>query len=224
MLQAFKEDEEDSQEEAEEEKEEEDEGADDAENEVRDRSKSNRFFTMLNAGGLPEAVLSAWQNAGTRKKQTAIINGVFLKQGGKLIIDPNFLAASTYQKDRSTERIDSAADSQSGFGRLIFCKQNNLTEEELEECVRTGEVRKFKSGNIWLYSAVNVKIQSEVKKAVKETLGGQVVELEEDAGAAFAAVFDKMTPEVILPQTPMLPSSSASGHSGGGSNQSLEAI
>ena len=63
-----------------------------------------------------------------------------------------------------------------------------------------------------------------MKKAVKETLGGQVVELEEDAGAAFAAVFDKMTPEVILPQTPMLPSSSASGHSGGGSNQSLEAI
>lgn len=71
-------------------------------NEVRDRSKSNRFFTMLNAGGLPEAVLSAWQSAGTRKKQTEIINGVFHRKGGKLVIDQSFLLASTYQKDRIT--------------------------------------------------------------------------------------------------------------------------
>ena len=227
MLEAFtvkEEEKEENEEEGEEEDKEED--PDYTETEARDRSKSNRFFTMLNTGGLPEAVLSAWQSAGTRKKQTEIINGLFLKKGGKLVIDQSFMMPTTYQKDRTTERVDSAKDSQSGFGRLIFCRQNNLSPDDLDECVRNGEVRKFKSGDIWLYSAVNVQVESEVRKSTKEMLGGNSVDLTEEAATAFTAVFDRMVPEVNLPQVAALPSSSsAPGQiSDVRSQQSLETI
>ena len=117
-------------------------------------------------------------------------------------------------------------DSQSGFGRLIFSRQNNLSPDDLDECVRSGEVRKFKSGDIWLCSAVNVQVESEVKKSTKETLGGNSVDLTEDAATAFTAVFEKMIPEVNLPQVPGLQSSSSGAGqlSDGRGQQSLEAI
>ena len=205
-------------------KEDEEEEEDELE-ETRDRSKSARFFTMLSQGGLPEAVLSAWQGAGSRKKQTEIINGIFLKKGGKFVIDPDFVLPTHYQKDKSTERIDSAKDSQSGFGRLIFCRKHNLSPEDLDECVRSGEVRQFKSGDIWLYSAVNVTMESEVKKSTKESLLGAQKDLTEEAATAFTAVFDRMVPEVNLPNVPGLPASSSSRElSHGRSNQSLGSI
>jgi len=51
-------------------------------------------------------------------------------------------------------------------------------------------VRRFRSGNIWLYSAVNATMESEVKKLTKESLLGQQKDLTEEAATAFTAVFD----------------------------------
>ena len=152
---------------------------------------------MLNTGGLPDAVLSAWQSAGSRKKQTSLINNLFKKQGGKLVLDPEFNLPTSYQKDRSTERVDSAKDSQSGYGRLIFCKMHNLTPKDLDECVASGRMCVASEvATFGCTSAVNVTMESEVKKLTLESLLGQQKDLTEEAATAFTAVFDRMVPEV----------------------------
>ena len=206
------EDDEDDAEEPEEEEEEEDEGEDEEKNEEtgqeiaevegegRDRSKANKFYNMIKKGGLPEAVMHAWHKCGTRKEQTKLINNVFvMDKKGKYVLNEGFELPGSYAKDRTTERTDLAKDSQSGYGKTIFMRQYQLSADDLEECVRNGEVRKFKSGDIWLYSAVNAVNESAVAKKTAEHLKGQEQELNEEAARAFTAVFDRMQPEVVLP-------------------------
>ena len=58
-----------------------------------------------------------------------------------------------------TERVNSEPlgappcimpDAQSGFGRTILKRKKlNLTDDDLEDYVRNGEVRCFKSGDVW---------------------------------------------------------------------------
>ena len=197
---------------------EEDEELEEDENTSRDRSKSNKFFSMMRSGGLPHAVLEAWQNADSREKQTALINQVFVKAGGKLVIKENFELPSSYRKDRVTERADTATDAQSGYGRTIFKRKMNLTDEDLDECVRTGEVRCFKSGDVWLYAAVNVQMTSGVSKKSVENLQGKEVALAPEAARAFANIFSSMEPEVNLQNNAAANQGSlpASGHGGAG--------
>ena len=69
---------------------------------------------------------------------------------------------------------------------------------------------------------MNVQVESEVKKSTKETLGGNSVDLTEDAATAFTAVFEKMIPEVNLPQVPELQSSSSGAGPGRNALQSAK--
>lgn len=164
----------------------------------RDRSKSNKFFSMMRSGGLPEAALAALKTADSRDKQTELINQVFVKSGSKLAANDNFELPNSYRKDRIMERADTATDAQSGFGRTIFKRKMNLNDGDLDECVRTGEVRYFKSGDVWLYAAVNVQISSGNSKKSVENLKGKEVDLAPEAAAAFASIFTSMEPEVKL--------------------------
>ena len=164
----------------------------------RDRSKSNKFFVMMKRGDLPHAVLQAWNEASSRTKQTELINSLFVKQGRNYVVDPNYELPSTYRKTRETERTDSAKDSQSGFGKMIFCRKYGLTEEDLEQCVASGEVRAFKSGGVTLYAAVNVQMESGVNKKTKEELGMDEKQLNAETSKAFMSVFENLEPTVNL--------------------------
>ena len=69
--------------------------------ESRDRSKAARFFQLMRGGSLPEAVLSEWQKSGTRKAQSALINNLFEKVGGRLQVKADFVRPATYQQTKS---------------------------------------------------------------------------------------------------------------------------
>ena len=164
----------------------------------RDRSKSNRFFHLMKKGDLPEAVLAAWNASHSRQKQTELINSLFIKKGRTYIVKPDFELPETYKKVRETERVDSAKDAQSGFGKTIFCRKFGLSEEDLAKCVESGEVRAFKSGGVTLYAAVNVQISSGVNKKTMEQLGMEERSLSDEASKAFLAVFETLEPTVNL--------------------------
>lgn len=172
----------------------EDDGADAG----RNRSKSQRFFHMLKAGSLPQGVLEQWSTTHGREKQTSLINDLFEKKGKNYVIKSDYATPKVYQANKSTERTDAAKDQQSGYGRMIFKKKYNLTDEDLDEAVRGGEVRCFKTGNVWLYAAVNVLVESGITKKNTENLSTELMDLGEEAGMAFANVFDQMVPEVNL--------------------------
>jgi hypothetical protein len=88
-------------------------------------------------------------------------------------VNSHFNNTDSYKKTRETERVDTAKDSPSGFGKTIFCRKYGLPQEDLEACVASGEVRAFTSGDVTLYAAVNVQMESGVNKKTKETLGMQ---------------------------------------------------
>ena len=165
---------------------------------ARDRSKSVRFFNMMKKSELPEAVLEAWKACTSRMKQTSLINNLFEKRGKNYHLKPEIELPEVYQKRRETEREDKAEDVQSGFGETIFCKKHNLSKEELQLCVQTGEVRSWKSGNVWLYAAVNVKVSSGVAKKTTENLQTREHQLDQESAQAFLDVFNNLEPDVTI--------------------------
>lgn len=193
-----KEEKNEDQEEGEEEHPREEDPMDDEDNETRDRSKSVRFFNMMRKSELFQAVLEAWQASDSRMKQTRLINGLFVKQGKNYVINSKFELPTKYEKNRETSRTDKAMDAQSGYGKTIFMKMMNLTWEELENCLKTGEVRSFESGGVALYAAVNVVNESSVAKTTTERLGMEEVEMDAAASKAFLKVFENVEPEVQL--------------------------
>eukprot|EP00438_Fugacium_kawagutii_P008780 Skav235595 [mRNA] locus=scaffold3336:10446:11744:+ [translate_table: standard] len=178
-----------------------DEGAD----EGRNRSKAQKFFAMLKSNSLPQAVMDMWSTTHGREKQTNLINDLFEKKGRNYQIKADYMVPKVYASNLSTEREDKAKDQQSGYGKTIFKRKYNLSDSDLDEAVRGGEVRCFKSGSVWLYAAVNVLVESGVTKKFQENLGTEPVDIGEEAGLAFAKAFHQMVPEVNLQN----PSSSA---------------
>lgn len=180
---------------------------------LRNRSMSNKFYNMLRSGTLPEIVMQQWSKATTRDSQTKLINECFTKVGNKYKIKDEFLLPANYKKNQTTERLDTAMDNQSGFGRLLFRKKFNLEDHELDEAVRTGEVRMFRSGGVVLYSAVNVRLTAGVAKKTAEELSTDELNLDPETAMAFSAAFAALEPDVTLGpshqvQLPQAPSSS----------------
>lgn len=167
----------------------------------RDRSKSRRFHQMLKAGSLPAAALEAWQKASTRAEQTTLINTCLKKDGKKYIIKPEFSTPSSYQMDKNMSKQERAQDIQEGFGKLIFQKKYGLSDDELDSCLSSGEVISWKHGGLQLFAATNIMFSSSATKTVEEKLEGQRIELDEEGGAAFGAIFGSMLPEVSLTGT-----------------------
>lgn len=153
---------------------------------------------MMKKSELPEAVLEAWKACTSRMKQTSLINNLFEKRGKNYYLKPEIELPEVYQKRRETEREDKAEDVQSGFGETIFCKKHNLSKEELQLCVQTGEVRSWKSGNVWLYAAVNVKVSSGVAKKTTENLQTREHQLDQESAQAFLDVFNNLEPDVTI--------------------------
>ena len=68
--------------------------------EIAEGSKAARFFQLMQGGSPPEAVLSEWQKSGTRKAQSALINNLFEKVGGRLQVKADFVRPATYQQTK----------------------------------------------------------------------------------------------------------------------------
>lgn len=173
---------------------------------------TNKFYHMLRAGTLPEMVMQQWNKSTTRDSQTKLINQCFTKVGKNYQVKDEYLVPTNYKKKHTTERQDSATDEQSGYGRLLFRKKYNLDEQELDEPVRQGEMRMFKSGAVMLYAAVNVKMCAGVAKKTSEDLSTNEIAMDQETALAFAMAHASMEPDVNLgpgTQAPQAPSSSA---------------
>ena len=123
--------------------------------EQRDRSKTNKFMTMLKAGQLPEYIQQEWEKTesmktGKREQQSLIINSLFDRSTlGRLIMNddkPFFRSMQeSYQERSDTKRLKT-------LPRLLFMGKYNLTEEKLKEGVAKGEFLEIKEGDTFSYA------------------------------------------------------------------------
>lgn len=196
---AFQVDMEEEHEEGEEEEPEEDQNAEDEEEgdlDARNRCKSRKFWQMLKAGSIPMAAQNAWKACSTRSDQTRLINTLFEKKNGQYVLKQDYFVPESYQLKKETQKSEKALDESAGYGRLLFCKRNGLSDQELEQALKSGEVRCWTHGDMKLYSAVNVTYQSEALKRTTEKLDGHEVYLDGESGGAFCQIFDAMDPQV----------------------------
>ena len=164
----------------------------------RDRSKAKKRFGMLEAGAIPEAAAKAWQARASRGDQARLINSIFDTKGGKLVLQEKFIVAKHYTMQKTITKKENTTEMEDGFGKLIFCKKYGLNDEELQQCIQSGEVVTWKSGGLRLYAARNVTLKNEAEKNTAEILETDAIEMDKDAGESFAKVFDQVVPEVTL--------------------------
>jgi hypothetical protein len=130
----------------------------------RDRSKAKKWFGMLEAGAIPEAAAKAWQACASRGDETRLINSIFDTKGGKLVLQEKFIVPKHYTMQKTITKKENATEMEDGFGKLIFCKKYGLNDEELQQCIQSGEVVTWKSGGLRLYAARNVTLKNEAEK------------------------------------------------------------
>ena len=135
-----------------------------------DRSKAKRFKKLLEAGSLPEQVLDAWARCTTRTEQTSMINTLFRMEGNRLTLTEDYTLPKTYQNRQTYQASEGAYSTKNGFGKTIFMKRNNLTEEELATCLLDGSVVKWKSGDLELYAARNIQITKSAEKKITDEM------------------------------------------------------
>lgn len=172
---------------------------DDPADSARDRSKSKKFFGMLKRGSLPEAAKEAWGKCANRKEMTAMINTLFKSDGKHLVIQERFALPKSYMMEKEMAKKEKAREQQEGYGKTIFMRKNQLTEEDLQACMDSGEVVSWRSGGLTLYAATNQTFSQEASKISKEKMASDVINLDANTGRAFAACFDMMQPEVQGP-------------------------
>ncbi|CAJ1356920.1 unnamed protein product, partial [Effrenium voratum] len=165
--------------------------------ESRDRSKAARFFQLMRGGSLPEAVLSEWQKSGTRKAQSALINNLFEKVGGRLQVKADFVRPATYQQTKTVERTETATDRQSGFGKTVFMRMYRFdTDDDLQAAIDAGDVMTFTTNGKTMYAVVNVELNTSAKKNNAETMASDVLELSAETGSIFDSIWSKLSPDV----------------------------
>ena len=169
----------------------------------RDRVKSRKFSEMLKKGTVPALVLDAYHQCTSRQDQTRLINTVFAKKAdGKYVLQDNFTTPVGYKLDRSLEKEEKAVDNMNGFGRLIFRKKYDMTDEELDASVARGEVVTWSHGGLQLFAATNIKFSTSASRTTKEQMFGKEVEFDEKMGQEFMKIFDGMLPQVSSPARP----------------------
>ena len=126
--------------------------------------KPKKRFGMLEAGAIPEAAAKAWQARASRGDQARLINSIFDTKGGKLVLQEKFIVAKHYTMQKTITKKENTTEMEDGFGKLIFCKKYGLNDEELQQCIQSGEVVTWKSGGLRLYAARNVTLKNEAEK------------------------------------------------------------
>ena len=168
------------------------------ESEGRDRSKAKRFKKLLETGSLPEQVLEAWSRCGSRHEQTATIKTLFKMENNRLVMTEDYTLPKMYQHKQQYTSSEAALSNKDGFGKLIFKKRNNLSEEELQECLRDGSVVKWQSGDIDLYAARNIQITKGAEKKVSDEMQGKSVELDDESSVLMHNAFTSMESDLKL--------------------------
>eukprot|EP00435_Cladocopium_sp_Y103_P030907 s1962_g7.t1 len=140
------------------------------EEESRDRVKARKFQQMMKDGLLPAAAEAAYKKCIGRAEQTRLINSLFKLQGRKLVVQDQFRLPKAYEKVMEASKVEKAQDLKDGFGKVIFMKKINLTEDELEACVASGEVTRWESNGLQLFAATNQSYSSASSKNEMEKM------------------------------------------------------
>eukprot|EP00435_Cladocopium_sp_Y103_P033662 s1962_g8.t1 len=172
------------------------EDEDEEEEEARDRVKARKFQQMMKDGLLPAAAEAAYKKCQGRAEQTRLINSLFKLQGRKLVVQDQFRLPKAYEKTMEASKVEKAQDLKDGFGKVIFMKKMNLTEDELEACVASGEVTSWESNGLQLFAATNQatnqSYSSASSKNEMEKMTTGKVNLKKDQQESFWNVFKHM--------------------------------
>ena len=173
------------------------ENEDDDGEEQRDRVKSRKFKQMMGQGLIPTAAAEAYAKCTNRKEQTALINSLFSMKGGRLQLQEQFRTPKNYKREYETTTSNKASDIQDGYGELIFKKKFNLSDDELQHGLRTGEIVTWtSSNNIQMYAAANQSFAQASLKAEKEQLSTDEQQISAAVGKAFVGVFNALSPQI----------------------------
>ena len=118
--------------------------------EIRDRTKNQKFQTMLANGELPPFIQKEWERvsklrSGKRERQTAIINAIYDRSAaGRLILNTDKAIfesmRSDYQDTKSKKQLKT-------LPLLLFCGKFRLTPEQVQQGLREGQFMEVETPN-----------------------------------------------------------------------------
>ena len=118
--------------------------------EIRDRTKNQKFQTMLANGELPPFIQKEWERvsklrSGKRERQTAIINAIYDRSAaGRLISNTDKAIFESmrydYQDTKSKKQLKT-------LPLLLFCGKFRLTPEQVQQGLREGQFMEVETPN-----------------------------------------------------------------------------
>lgn len=94
-----------------------------------------------------------------------------------LVIQDRFARSKTYQMEKEMTRTDQARKQQKGYGKSIFMR-NQLTEQDLQVCMESSEVVRWRPGQPTLDAATNQTFCQSASKISRERMGSDVIGLD----------------------------------------------
>ena len=118
--------------------------------EIRDRTKNQKFQTMLTNGELPPFIQKEWERvsklrSGKRERQTAIINAIFDRSAaGRLLLNTD---KAIFESMRSDYQDTKSKREMKTLPLLLFCGKFRLSPEQVQQGLREGQFMEVETAN-----------------------------------------------------------------------------
>jgi hypothetical protein len=118
--------------------------------EIRDRTKNQKFQTMLTNGELPPFIQKEWERvsklrSGKRERQTAIINAIFDRSAaGRLLLNTD---KAIFESMRSDYQDTKSKREMKTLPLLLFCGKFRLSPEAVQQGLREGQFMEVETAN-----------------------------------------------------------------------------